>query len=65
MGSGQGVGDSGAGEAMVAMGASMMGGGIFLTGMSSSKTWSVISPVSWKCDQLSWVSGGRRALSSA
>jgi len=59
------VGDGGVGEATVAMGASTMGRGIFLTGMSLSKTWSVISPVSWKCDQLSWVSGGRRASSSA
>jgi len=33
---------------MVAMGALMMGGGIFSMGMSLIKTWSVMSPVSWR-----------------
>jgi len=33
---------------MVAMGASMMGGGMFLMGMSSIETWSVMSLVSWR-----------------
>jgi len=46
MGRGQAVGDGRVGEAMVATGASMMGGGMFLIGMSSSETWSVMSLVS-------------------
>ena len=50
---------------MVVMGASMMGRGMFSMGMSLIEMWSVILLVSWKWDQLSWVSGGRRALSSA
>jgi len=39
------VGDGRAGEAMVAMGASMMGRGMFSMGISSSETWSMMSPV--------------------
>ena len=65
MGSGREAGDSGAGEVTVATGASTIGRGMFSMGMSSIEMWSVISLVSWKCNQLSWVSGGRKASSSA
>jgi len=40
------VGDGGVGEAMVVMGASTMGRGMFSMGMSSNKMWSVMSPMS-------------------
>ena len=53
------------GAVMMGRGMFLMGRGMFLMGMSLSEIWSVMSPVSWRWDQLSWVSGGRRRSSSA
>ena len=47
MGTGRGAGDGGVGEATVATGASTMGGGMFLRGMSSVEVWSTGLLVSW------------------
>jgi len=42
------VGDSRAGEVMVATGASMIGRGMFSIGISLIEMWSVMSRVSWR-----------------
>ena len=47
------AGDGGVGEAIVATGASMIGGGMFSTEILLFETWLMMSLVSWSCAQFS------------